>query len=67
MLIARASGFAMFNVDMSGNARFVVTFPFPATCGEPGQLQCPATFHPRRYIICRAFISALGLTSCERL
>ena len=41
MLIARARGFAMFNADISGNARSVVTFRFPAARGRP--LRCART------------------------
>jgi hypothetical protein len=56
MLIARASDFARFDVDMSGNAPCVVTFRFPARAGTKAG-----------FLYCRAFISSLGLTSCDRL
>lgn len=59
MLIARASGFAMFNADMSGNARSVPVFLFPAMREH--------SLMPASPLYCRAFISSLGLTSCERL
>jgi hypothetical protein len=65
MLIARASGFAMFNADIPGNARSVVTFLFPAAREQRQVSACAAP--STRYVCCLAFISSLGLTSCERL